>query len=115
MSSEEAEFRGISEGITEVMWLRKLLNKLDIPQKKTCKLYCDNKSAISISRNLVQHDHTKHVEIDKQFITKKLEKQIISLLFKRSKDQLDNILIKVVTFEVFEQTLFKVGIDDPKT
>jgi hypothetical protein len=35
-------------------------------------LYCDNKAEINIARNLVQHDRTKHIEIDKHFIKKKL-------------------------------------------
>lgn len=36
------------------------------------KLYCDNKVAISIAHNHVQHDRTKHVEVDKHFIKEKL-------------------------------------------
>lgn len=31
------------------------------------RLYCDNKTAISVAHNLVQHDQTKHVEIDRHF------------------------------------------------
>lgn len=37
------------------------------------KLYCDNKSTINIAHNLVQHERTKHVEIDRHFIKEKLE------------------------------------------
>src|SRR5688572_19914696 len=115
LSSAEAEFRGIAKGITEIMWLRKLLSELHFPQKKTCKLFCDNKAAISILENPVQHDRSKHVEIDRHFIKEKLEKQIISLPFVRSKYQLADILTKAVTSEAFEQTLCKLGIDNPKT
>ena len=115
MSNAEAEFRGIAKGITEVIWLKKLLSELHFPQKKACKLFCDNKEAISISENPVQHDQTKHVEIDRHFIKEKLEKKIISLPFVRSKDQLADILTKAVTSEAFEQTLCKLGIGDPKT
>ena len=28
------------------------------------KLYCDNKTMINIAHNPIQHDRTKHVEID---------------------------------------------------
>ena len=115
LSSAEAEFHAIAKGITEVIWLKKLLSELGFPQKKACKLFCDNKAAISISGNPVQHDHTKHVEINRHFIKEKLEKKIISLTFVRSKDQLTDILTKAVTSEVFERTLCKLGIGDPKT
>ena len=81
------------------------MSELCLPQKKTSKLFCDNKAAISVSGNLVQHDSTKHVEIDRHFIKEKLENKIISLPLVRSKDQLVDILTKAVTAEAFEQTL----------
>ena len=56
MSSAEAEFRGVAKGITEVLWLRKLLTELGFPPKRSCELYCDNQAAINISENPVQHD-----------------------------------------------------------
>ena len=41
------------------------------------KLYCENKSAINIAHNLVQHDRTKHIEIDLHFIKDKLDSGLI--------------------------------------
>ena len=58
LSSAEAEFRGIAQGITEIIWLKKLLSELHFSQKNTCKLFYDNKAAISKSENPVQHDLT---------------------------------------------------------
>ena len=37
------------------------------------KLYCDNKSAINIAHNPIQHDRTKHIEVDRHFIKENLE------------------------------------------
>ena len=45
----------------------------------------------------------------------KLEKKIISIPHVKSKDQLADILTKVVTVEVFESTLSKLGIGKPMT
>ena len=56
------------------------------------KLYCDNKSAISIAHNLVQHDRTKHIEIDRHFIKEKLENGLITILYVSSSNQLADIL-----------------------
>ena len=66
LSSAEAEVRGITRGLAEVLWLRKLLTEMDFSPKGTCELMCDNKAAISISENPVQHDRTKHVEVDRR-------------------------------------------------
>jgi hypothetical protein len=47
-------------------------------------LHCDNKAAISIAYNLVQHDRTKHVEIDRHFIKEKLDQKLIQFPFVQS-------------------------------
>ena len=64
VSSAEAEFRGIAKGLAELLWIRKLMFELGFSSGDAAKLRCDNKAAISISENPVQHDRTKHVEID---------------------------------------------------
>jgi myosin-crossreactive antigen len=64
-------------------------------------LFCDNKAAINISHNLVQHDRTKHVEVDRHFIEQNLEAKIIRFLFVKSEDQLADILIKAVCSRSF--------------
>ena len=115
LSSADAEFRGIAKGITEILWLKKLLCELNFPLKEDCKLFCANQAAMNISENPVQYDRTKHVEIVRHFIKEKLEKQVISLPFVRSKDQMADILTKAVTAEAFEDALWKLGIGDPTT
>ena len=42
LSSAEAEFRGISKGICEVIWLRSLLNEIGYTPNNEMNLYCDN-------------------------------------------------------------------------
>ena len=101
-SSTEAKFKGLAKKMTKIIWIRKLLSELIFPQKKTCELYCDNKTAISISRNPVQHDRIKHVEIDRHFIEQKLDRKIISLSFVRSKDQLGDIITKAIASETLK-------------
>ena len=63
-SSAEAEFRSMALGICELLWLKIILDDLQIQWTAPMRLYCDNKSAISIAHNPVQHDRTKHVEVD---------------------------------------------------
>jgi hypothetical protein len=45
------------------------------------KLWCDNKSSINIANNPVQHDRTKHVEIDHFFIRERIDDGTLSLGF----------------------------------
>ena len=43
----------------------------------TLVVYCDNTSAINISKNLVQHSRTKHIDIRHHFIRKLVENKTI--------------------------------------
>ncbi|TYK26089.1 putative mitochondrial protein [Cucumis melo var. makuwa] len=62
--SVEAEYRAMSLGICEEIWLQKVQYDLHQEYETTLKLFCDNIAIISIANNPVQHDRTKHVEID---------------------------------------------------
>jgi len=76
------------------------------------ELYYDNKSAIAIAHNPVQHDRTKHVEVDKHFIKEKLESGLICTPYVPTGEQLAEILTKGVQNPVFKNTLDKLGMKD---
>jgi uncharacterized protein YbaR (Trm112 family) len=67
-SRAEAEYRVVANVVVEAIWLRQLLSELHTPLCKTTLVYCDNISAIYISKNPAQHQRTKHVEIDLHFV-----------------------------------------------
>ncbi|WVZ81794.1 LOW QUALITY PROTEIN: hypothetical protein U9M48_029135 [Paspalum notatum var. saurae] len=67
-SSAEAEYRAVANGVAEASWLRQLLAELHSPLAKSTLVYCDNVSAVYLSTNPVQHQQTKHVEIDLHFV-----------------------------------------------
>ncbi|GJU64024.1 ribonuclease H-like domain-containing protein, partial [Tanacetum coccineum] len=49
-------------------WLRNLLRELHSPLSTATLIYCDNVSAIYTYANPVQHQRTKHIEIDIHFV-----------------------------------------------
>ncbi|BBG94371.1 ABC-2 type transporter family protein [Prunus dulcis] len=112
LSSAEAEFRGMTKGICELLWLRKLLTELGYKPTSTMNLFCDNKAAIAIAQNPVQHDRTKHVEVDRHFIKQKLEAKVFQFPFVKSEDQLADILTKAISSKAFHNSLDQLGIGD---
>ncbi|CAL8991733.1 unnamed protein product, partial [Prunus brigantina] len=78
-SSAEAEYRGMALGICEILWIRNLLKDLGHLSPSPMKLFCDNQAARDIAHNPVQHDRTKHVEVDRFFIKEKIEGKIIEV------------------------------------
>ncbi|CAL8999647.1 unnamed protein product [Prunus brigantina] len=71
-----------------------------------------NLSAFQIANNPVQHDRTKHVEVDRHFIKEKLEHKLISIPFVPSSEQLADMLTHAVSKRRFEDSLDKLGITD---
>jgi hypothetical protein len=63
-SSAEAEYRAMANGVAEACWLRQLLQEVHAPLSKGTLVYYDNISAVYLSANPVQHQRTKHIEID---------------------------------------------------
>ncbi|RVX14701.1 Retrovirus-related Pol polyprotein from transposon RE2 [Vitis vinifera] len=76
-SSAEAEFKAVTHGICEVLWIKQLLEELKVASPFPMKVFCDNKVVITIAHNPVLHDRTKHVDVDKHFIKHKLENGLI--------------------------------------
>ena len=68
----------MAQGMFEGIWLTRTLRELRISIEKPMKMFCDKQSAISIAKNLVHHDRTKPMEIDRHFIKEKIEEGINS-------------------------------------
>lgn len=64
-SCAKAEYRSMTLGICEILWLKLLLQDLGVKHSQPMKLFCDNKAAREIAHNPVLHDKTKHVEVDR--------------------------------------------------
>jgi len=78
--------------LSEMLWVRSLLSELNVLRKGPLKFWCDNKSAINIANNPVQHDQTKYVEIDHFFIKEKIDDGILQLSHVNSEGQIADYL-----------------------
>ncbi|PKU83116.1 Retrovirus-related Pol polyprotein from transposon TNT 1-94 [Dendrobium catenatum] len=112
-SSTEAEYRALSAGLSDVLWLRRLAQELGIPQQSPTLIYCDNTSAIAIAQNPVFHARTKHIEIDYHFIRQHLDSKEIRLVHISSNDQIADILTKPFTSSRFTELRHKLSIRPP--
>ena len=111
-SSAESEFRAIAQELCELLWLKIILDDLKIKWDDPMKLYCDNKLAINIAHNLIQHDRTKHIEVDRHFIKEKLEEGVVCMSYVPSKHQLVDILTKGLNSSMLHDLVFKLEMED---
>nr|GEX87231.1 ribonuclease H-like domain-containing protein [Tanacetum cinerariifolium] len=68
IDADWAEYRGVANAIAKTTWVRNLLRELHSPLLTATLVYCDNVSTIYMSAKPVQHQWTKHIEIDIQFV-----------------------------------------------
>lgn len=68
----------------------------------TLGLFVDNKSAIDMSKNLVQHSSIKHIDIRYHFIYQLMKEKVMSLDYVKTKDQFIDILTKPLDSKQFE-------------
>ena len=85
----------------ELTWLRILLSELGFGPKKPMVLFCDNTASIGIANNLVQHDRTKHIELDMNYIKDNLDSGQITIPYIKSANQLADIMTMLLLVDHF--------------
>jgi hypothetical protein len=100
-SSAEAEYRVVANGVAEVSWLRQLLQELYHPLQSASLVYCDNVSAVYLSSNPIQHQPTKHVEIDLHFFRERVALGVVRVLHVPTTSQFADVFTKGLPSSVF--------------
>ncbi|KAF5472256.1 hypothetical protein F2P56_008991, partial [Juglans regia] len=72
-SSAESEYRALASTTCELQWLNYLLADLKVPHPQAILLYTDNKPASDIASNPIQHERTKHIQLDCHLVREKLQ------------------------------------------
>ncbi|GJX66909.1 retrovirus-related pol polyprotein from transposon TNT 1-94 [Tanacetum coccineum] len=100
ISSTKAEYIALSGCCSQILWMRSQLTDYGFQFNKI-PLYCDNKSAIALCCNNVQHSRAKHIDIRYHFIKEQVENGIVELYFVRTEYQLADIFTKPLPRERF--------------
>lgn len=75
--------------------------------------YCDNVSAIYLSGNPVQHQRTKHIEIDIYFVREKVASGHVRVLHVPSRYQIADIFTKGLPQVLFEDFRDSLSVRNP--
>ncbi|GJV44951.1 ribonuclease H-like domain-containing protein [Tanacetum coccineum] len=112
-SSAEAEYRGVANVVAETCWLRNLLRELHTPLFSATLVYCDNVSAVYLSCNPVQHQRTKHIEIDIHFVRDLVTAGQVRVLHVPSCYQFADIFTKGLPSALFEEFRSNLSVRSP--
>lgn len=93
-ASIEVEYIFATSAACENLWLRHLLTDFGVKFDTPTVIQCDNKSAISSTKNPTMHGITKHIDTRFNFIRDLVNKGEISVIYCSTHDQVADIFTK---------------------
>ncbi|GJT83476.1 ribonuclease H-like domain-containing protein [Tanacetum coccineum] len=111
--SAEAEYCGVANAVAKTCWLRSLLRGLHTHLSSATLVYCDNVSVFYLSCNPVQHQRTKHIEIDIHFIRDLVATGQVRVLHVPSRYQFADIFTKELPSALFKEFRSSLSIRCP--
>ncbi|GJY45194.1 ribonuclease H-like domain-containing protein [Tanacetum coccineum] len=112
-SSAKAKYRGVANVVAETAWLLNILRELHSPLFTASLVYYDNVSAVYMSANLVQHQRTKHIEIDIHFVRDMVKAGHVRVLHIPSHFQYADIFTKGLPSALFEDFRSSMSVHPP--
>jgi hypothetical protein len=112
LSTCEAEFLGQTQATKEAIWLRRLLNELNMSQGKAAIIICgDNQGAIALSLNPQYHSRMKHMEIQRKWQGEVQDLGTVELKYIPTTEQIADGFTKSLPRERFEWFRRGLGIE----
>ncbi|GJX98602.1 retrovirus-related pol polyprotein from transposon TNT 1-94 [Tanacetum coccineum] len=109
ISTTEAEYVSAGKACQQPLWMKQALIDYDV-RLDDVLIMCDNKGAIDLIKNLVQHSRTKHIEIRHHFLRDNVQKGHISIKNVSSVNNIIDILTKPFKRESFNYLRLGLGM-----
>ena len=111
LSIAEVEYIGAGSCCAQTLWIKQQLEDFGLKVSKV-PLFCDNTSAINLTKNQVQHSITKHIEVRHHFIHNHVSNGDCEIPFVATESQLADIFTKPLSKEKFYSFRNELGIID---
>ncbi|GJT16130.1 hypothetical protein Tco_0874836 [Tanacetum coccineum] len=109
ISTTEAEYVSAGKACQQALWMKQALIEYDI-RLDDVPIMCDNKGAIDLSKNPMQHSWTKHIKIRHHFLRDNVLKGYISIEKVSSVDNIADIFTKPLKHELFNHLRLGLGM-----
>ena len=102
LSSTEAEYVALSMCLSEMLFIKQVLESIYIPINLPMTLFCDNTGAISLCHNYATNGRTIHVDIRWHFIREHIEKKNVQVVYKNTQSNRADPMTKNVSHTIFQ-------------
>ncbi|GJW56361.1 hypothetical protein Tco_0103092 [Tanacetum coccineum] len=109
ISTTEAEYVSVRKACQQALWMKQALIDYGI-RLDDVLILCDNKGAIDLSKNPVQHSRTKYINIRHHFLRDNVQKGNIPIEKVASEDNKADIFAKPLKHEVFNYLRLGLGM-----
>src|SRR6202020_1202120 len=103
LSSTESEYVAATHATKMLVWLRNLMEELGHPQPTTSTLFCDNQSAIALSRDHQFHARTKHIDVQYHYVRDKVTDKTLELIYCPTNEMTADIMTKGLARNLHEK------------
>ncbi|CAI0431123.1 unnamed protein product [Linum tenue] len=114
LSTTEAEFVAASFSAAQCVWLRRILEQFGWKSSvdTATRIFCDNSSAIKLSRNPVLHGRSKHIDVRFHFLRELANRGVVTMEHCRTYEQIADVMTKALKLETFQLMRAKLGVVD---
>ncbi|KAL0424084.1 UNVERIFIED_CONTAM: Retrovirus-related Pol polyprotein from transposon TNT 1-94 [Sesamum radiatum] len=112
LSSSEAEYMAVSLAACQAIWLRRILGDMKQHQEKATTIFCDNQSTISMTKNPVHHNRTRHIDTRHHYIRELVNEGSIKIEHCNSQEQVADLFTKPLSAEKFTYFRGRLGVTD---
>jgi hypothetical protein len=113
LSIAEAKYIAVGYCCAQLLWMRQTLRDYGYKLSKVPHL-CDNESAIRMTDNPIEHNHTKHIDIWYHFLRDHQQRGDIEIAYVNTKNQLADIFTKPLDEKTFSKLRNELNILDSR-
>ena len=115
LSSAESELIALETGVKEALWIKNLFIELNIKIVLPITLMSDNKFALCMIHDPIQHELTMHIDMDRNFIKERIEEKTLCTPYIPSEYNCADMFTKGVTKPHLARFLSKLKVENIHT
>ena len=110
LSTTKAEFVVAAYCASQVVWMRRIMEKLGHSQSGSTVMFFDNSSTIKLSKNPVLHGRCKHIDVRFHFLRDITKEGIVELVFCGTQEQIADVMTKPLKLDIFLMLRSLMGV-----